>query len=354
MADCSRYPGRDAGEKIQACLDALPAGGIANARGLSGRQVVGNSIRLSHPGTVLLFGPVSTFTFADGATLDMFASEVRVQGEGQTTVFKLGNRAGVRVGTTQQPVWGWHLERVSITPAEGKSPITGLLLNNAREGSIQEVALSGFPGSAVDVGDNCYSDRAIDTRVIKNDVGYNFHGTQLNAWNIRGGTINSNRIGLNFELGAGLMQGFSLSDGVQLEANTASAIRLASGELRGLFLSQVYSELFAGQRLITLQPSSQPLRVTLLSVANSYVYSKDTPPILASSGAQDLANVTIQNVVMRHSQQDLPIAEASGSNTFIVLSDSHSYSGTGNESSAPVSAKAGAHTSIVRGNQTAR
>jgi hypothetical protein len=348
-ADCSRFAGRDAGEKIQACLNSLSSGGIADARGLTGQQVIGRSIQITHNGTVLLFGPVSSFTLADDAVIDVSATEVRVAGEGNTTVFRLGNRSAVRIGTTQQPIWGWHLERIAIMPATGKTPTAGLLLNNAREGFIDQVTLSGFPGTAVDIGDGCWSDRAIDTRVIKNDVGYNFHGDQINAWNIRGGMINSNRVGVNFELGAGLLQGFSFSDSVQMESNTSSAIRLASGELRGIFLSQVYSEIFASQKLISFEPSGQSLKVSLLSVANSYVYSKDTPPIMAATRSQDFANVKISNVVLRHSQQDLPIASASGPNSSIVLSDSHSYSGAGTESKAPLAAKAGAHIVVVRG-----
>ena len=349
MADCSRFPGRDAGEKIQACLNSLTSGGIADVRGITGQQAIGKSIQITHAGTVLLFGPVSSFTLADNATIDLLATEVRVAGEGQTTVLRLGNHSAVRIGTTQQPIWGWHIERLAIMPASGKIPTTGLLLNNAREGFIDQVTLSGFPGAAVDVGDNSYSNRAIDSRVIKNDVGYNFHGTQVNAWNIRGGMITSNRIGVNFELGTGLLQGFSFSDGVQLESNTDSAIRLASGELRGIFLSQIYSELFASQKLISVEPSGQPLKLSLLSVVNSYVYSKDSPPIMASTRPQDFANVNISNVVLRHSQQDLPIAAGRGANTSIVLSNSYSYSGTGMESKAPLVGKDGARTVVVRG-----
>jgi hypothetical protein len=347
FADCSRAAGSDAGAKIQACLDELPSGGIADARGLAGQQAIQQSIRLSHPGTILMLAPAATFTFADGTTLDISASDVHIEGAGTTSVLRLGNDSSVRIGSRQQPVWGWHLERLAIEPASGKRPAAGLLLNNAREGILREISVSGFPGRAIDVGDNCWSNRSIDNRVVKNDIGYNFHGDQLNAWNIRGGMINVNRIGLNFELAKGLLQGFSITDGVQMEGNSETAVRLASGEMRGIFLSNIYSELFHSQRLIKCDPTGD-LKILLLSVTDSYIYSRDTSPISISTRSQDIASVTITNVILRHSQRDLPIAEASGLNSFVVLSDSHSYSGEGFVSKSPILSTGGAHTTAIR------
>jgi len=347
LADCSRAAGSDAGQKIQACLDALPSGGIADARGLVGQQSIHQPVRLSHPGTVLMIAPRTTFTFADGATLDISTSDVHIEGAGATSVFRLGNGSAVRIGSHQQPVWGWSLEVLAIEPASGKHPAAGLLLNNAREGILREVSVSGFPGAAIDVGDNCWSNRSIDTKVVKNDIGYNFHGDQLNAWNIRGGMINVNRIGLNFELAKGLLQGFSITDGVQMEGNSETAVRLASGEMRGIFLSNIYSELFHSQRLIKCDPTGD-LKILLLSVTDSYIYSQDTSPISISTRSQDIASVTITNVILRHSQRDLPIAEASGLNSSVVLSDSHSYSGEGFVSKSPILSTGGAHTTAIR------
>jgi hypothetical protein len=346
--DCSRSAGSDAGAKIQACLDELNSGGIADARGFTGQQSIRQSIRLTHAGTVLMLPPGATFTFADGMTLDISASDVHIEGAGKTSKFRLGNDSSIRIGSRQQPIWGWRVERLAIEPASGKHPAAGLLLNNAREGILREVFLTGFPRAAIDVGDNCWSNRSVDTEIVKNDIGYNFHGDQLNAWNIRGGIINLNRIGLNFELGKGGLQGFSMTDGVQMESNSESAVRLASGEMRGIFLSNIYSELFASQRLIKCDSTGESLKVLLLAVTNSYIYSRDTPPISIATRSQDIANVTITNVILRHSQHNLPIAEASGVNSSLVLSDSRSYSSEEITSKSPAVATGGAHITVIR------
>lgn len=349
VVDCSRAVGNDAGAKIQACVDGLPSGGIADARGLVGQQSIRQSLRLSHAGTILLMSPGTTFTFADGATLDILASEVHIEGAGTTSILRLGNGSAVRVGSQQQPVWQWSIERLAIEPASGKRPTAGLLLNNARQGILRELSLSVFQGAAIDVGDNCWSDRSIDTEVVKSDIGYNFHGDQLNAWNVRSGIVNSNRIGFNFDLGKGLLQGFSITDGTQMEANTDTAVRLASGVIQGIFLSNIYSEIFESQRLIKTEQSEAALRLNQLSLTNSYVYSKDTPPVYIGTRPIDLANVSISNLLLRHSQRQMPVGEASGTQTSIVVAESASYSSTNDSSDNLIVSRNGARTVIVRG-----
>jgi hypothetical protein len=135
---------------------------------------------------------------------------------------------------------------------------------------------------------------------------------------------------------------------VQMESNSESAVRLASGEMRGIFLSNIYSELFSSQRLIKCDPTGESLKVLLLAVTNSYIYSRDTPPISIVTRSQDIASVTITNVILRHSQQNLPIAEASGLKSSLVLSDSRSYSSEGITSKSPAVAIGGAHITFVR------
>jgi hypothetical protein len=347
--DCSRSAGSDAGAKIQACLDELSSGGIADARGLTGQQSIRQPIRFTHAGTVLMLPPAATFTFADGMTLDISASEVHIEGAGTTSIFRLGNGSAIRIGTAQQPVWGWRLERLAIEPASGKSPSAGLLLNNAREGILREVSASGFAGSAIDVGENCWSDRSVDSRVIKNGIGYNFHGNNLNAWNIRGGLVSANRVGINLDLGTGKLQGFFISDGTQMEANTDAAIRLVSGVMQGIYLSDIYSELFESQRLIKTEEGTAGLKVNLLSITNGYVYSKDTPPVYVTTRPIDVANVSISNLLVRHSQRQLPVAEASGQQTSIVVSESASYSSTNDASEILILSRDGARATTLRG-----
>lgn len=286
---------------------------------------------------------------ADGVTLDISASNVRIEGEGATTGFRLGNGSAVRIGSRGQPIWDWRLERIDIEPAKGRTPLAGLLLIDAREGIIEQTTLTGFPGSAIDVGDNCWSNRSIDNNVVKNDIGYSFHGNELNAWNLRGGFVNSNRIGLKFDLGKGDLQGFSITDGTQMEDNKETAIALRSGEFRGLFLSNVYSELFASERLIKAEPGAAGLRLNLLSIVDTYVYSKDTPPVLIRTGPADIAIVNVSNLVLRHSQQQMAVAEAAGANTSIVVSDSISYSSTNDFAKTLTIGRGGAHVVTVRG-----
>jgi hypothetical protein len=279
---------------------------------------------------------------------------VTIEGAGATSVIRLGNKSAIRVGRSFHPVWGWRLERLSIEPTPSKDPSVGIALNNAREGILHESSVSGFSGSAIDVGDNCWSNRSIDSRIVKNDIGYNFHGTQLNAWNIRGGFINSNRIGLNFSLGNGSLQGFSISDGAQLEANTDAAIRLASGVINGIFLSDIYSELFDSQRLIRTERSEAALKISLLSITNAYVYSKNTPPICLETGTHDVVNASVFGLVVRHSQSTLPIAEVSGANTSVTVSESASVSSTGAFTEALLVNHGGAHAVTLRGGFSSR
>jgi hypothetical protein len=349
--DCSRENGNDAGQKIQACLDHLPSGGIADARGLTGTQTVAHTITLVKPGTVLLLGSSTTLTLADGVTIDLVGSNVRVEGTGTTSVIRLGNQSSIRVGSPGHPLWGWHVEKLTVNPSPGKLPIAGLMLNNARQGIIREVWISGIHGSAVDVAENCWSDRAIDSIVTENDIGYNFHGDALNAWNIRGGLINTNRIGLNFDLGSGRLQGFSISDGTQMEANKDAGIRLVSGTILGLFLSEIYSEIFESQRLIKTQQSASQLHVGQLSITNGYIYSKDTPPLYLGSRPQDTVNASISSVILYHSQRKMQIVEASGVNTSVTVSESESessvYADTSTEQLAV--SRDGARTSTMHG-----
>src|SRR5437870_6112135 len=77
VVDCARQNGSDAGEKLRACIDALPVGGgIADARGLSGSQAIAHSLVLNKQGTVLLLGSGATYTLADAATLDIISSNI--------------------------------------------------------------------------------------------------------------------------------------------------------------------------------------------------------------------------------------------------------------------------------------
>jgi hypothetical protein len=290
----------------------------------------------------------------DGAEVQITASDVRVEGFGESTLIQLGNQSAIKIGSAGNPVWGWDIVRVAIEPVPGTRPQAGLVLTDARQGYLRELQVTKFPGAAIDVGENCWSDRSIDNYVVKNDIGYNFHGSDLNAWNIRGGLINSNRVGINFELGKGKLQGFSIGNGTQLEANTDTAIRLSSGVVQGLFLSEIYAEIFKAQRLIKTEPGDSPLLLNLLSINECYVFSEETAPVYIGTRAMDVANVHISDLLVRHSVPSLPVAEGAGANTSIVVSESSSVSSTNAFTSNLVESRQGARGETLQEGKVTR
>lgn len=347
VINCAQLGEPDPGMKLETCLRKLTSGGVADARALSGNFSIAHSVTFRTGGIALLLPARSTITLQDDVTLEIAASFIRIEGIDQTTILALGSRSAIRIGQNGNPVWGWELSRLSIRPAAGRHPSTAIYLSNAREGFLQRIKVSGFSGPAIDVADNCWSDRSIESDIQENDIGFNFHGDNTNAWNVRGGMVNSNRIGINFDLGGGKVQGFSISDGTQLEANKEAAIRLQSGVILGLFLSDIYSELFNTQRLVKAEPSGQPLHLNLLSIVNAYVFSQDTPPVSVNTRAVDGAYVTVSHLLLRHSHHQLPIAEASGANTSLVVSESASTSAL-NEYSSNLIVNRGARAVTVR------
>ena len=159
----------------------------------------------------------------------------------------------------------------------------------------------------------------------------------------------SNRIGVNFDLRAGRLQGFSIADGTQMEGNKDAAILLSSGNLWGVFLSDVYSELFESQRLVKVDPHGMPLRLDLLTLTNSSVYAKDTPPISINTRPLDIANVNVSNVFLHNSQAQMAIGEASGSHSSLLISESVSNSIHDEFTDAVAIGRSGAQVSTVKG-----
>jgi len=346
VINCGLMAGPDSSAKFDTCLSRMKAGSIIDARSLSGTITVTHSLVLNTAGTVLLLPARSTVLLADGVAIDIAASYIHIEGIDQTTVLALGTGSAIRVGSAGAPVFGWEISRMAIQPAPGRHTATAIFLNNGREGILDFVKVSGFWGAAIDVGDNCWSNRFIENHIVENDIGFNFHGDNLNAWNVRGGIVASNRIGMNFDLGNGKLQGFSISDGVQMEANKNAAIRLQSGVMLGIFLSDVYCELFKTQRLVAVNPSGSPLRLSLLSIVNAYVFSDDTPPVTITTRQIDNANVNVSNLLLRHSHHQMPVAEAFGANTSLTVYESMSVS-AGNEFSSTLISNHGAHCATM-------
>lgn len=90
--DCAAFPGDDAGQKIRACLVALPDhGGIADARSLTGPQVISATVRVDRPAQLLFGAMLLTYTGADPGIahgiFDLASDDVSITGAGSATVF---------------------------------------------------------------------------------------------------------------------------------------------------------------------------------------------------------------------------------------------------------------------------
>jgi hypothetical protein len=321
VRNCAAYAGGDAGEKIAACLADLPNGGIADARGFSGSQKISRRLVIDKRGVILLLAPASEFTLEDGVTIDLTGYGSQIMGGGHTTAFLLGNGSSLRVGNATTPVTRWNLENFAVKPAEGKAPVAGIILQNAREGILSGLSVQRFSSdgaSGIEVRENCWTIRALENMVSVNDVGYRFLGTGTNAWNIRGGVIYGNRVGLLIDLGKGSAQGIFLTDSVQLE-NNQSGVWFASGTVAGAFLHDIYAETKPGQRLIVVAASGEePLHVFELRIDGGYINFMGTSPMLAHTRAVDSLEATVSNVVLTTGQK-LAVAEVIGDTAHVAV-----------------------------------
>lgn len=321
VQNCAVYAGRDAGEKIAACLADLPSGGIADARGISGAQKISRRLVIDKRGVNLLLGPASEFTLEDGVTIDLTGYASQIIGGGHTTVFLLGNGSSLRVGNSTTPVARWKLENFAVKPAEGKTPRAGIILQNAREGVLSGLSVQRFSSagaSGIEILENCWTVRSVENMVSVNDVGYRFLGTDTNAWNIRGGVVYGNHVGLLFDLGLGTAQGIFLTDSVQLE-NNQTGVWIASGTVAGIFLRDIYAEIKHGQRLIVAAASrKEPLHVLRLSIDGGYINVMGTSPVLVRTRAVDSLEATVSNLVLTTGQK-LLVAEVTGDTAHVAV-----------------------------------
>ncbi len=321
VQNCAGYPGRDAGEKIAACLASMPHGGIADARGISGAQTISRRLVIDKRGVILLFGPASEFTLADGVTIDLTGYASQIVGGGHSTVFILGNGSSVRVGNAMTPIARWKLEDFALKPAGGKTPNAGIILENAREGILQGLAVQNFSSgeaSGIKILENCWGVRAVENMVDVNDVGYRFLGSNVNAWVIRGGVIYGNKVGMLFDLGRGTAQGIDVTDGVQFE-NNQIGVWFASGTIAGTFLRDLYAEIKPKQRLVVAAASgNEPLHVLRLSIYGGYINFMGTSPVSVRARANDSVEARISNVVLTTGEK-LAVAEVSGNTAFVAV-----------------------------------
>jgi hypothetical protein len=308
---CDQYPGEDAGEKIQLCIRDLPvSGGTADARGLSGLQRISKTLVLDKRGINLLLGPGTEFILADGAYVDITGYGAVIKGGGSTTTFRAGKNSGFRIGGQTSQTTLWVLEGFKISGST--TAPSGILMQNSTAGLLKDLWISGF-ASGLDIRENCWSIRSVDTYVVEDDIGYKFSGANANAWNIRGGWIINNRTGIQIDIRDGIMQGLSITDGTQMEGNRDSAILLSSGIIDGLEISDVYAETKAGQRFLTVAGNGEsPVKIPLLAVRGGFIGSVSVIPFFFRLRNTDTLNALISNLLMVHGSSLMPVADVSG------------------------------------------
>ncbi|MBI4245123.1 MAG: right-handed parallel beta-helix repeat-containing protein [Planctomycetes bacterium] len=93
-----QFPGADAGEKIQAALADLPTtGGVVDARGLEGNQVISIQLNLNKANTKLLLGEA---TYSLSAGIRISANNVTIEGLGPgATILKVNAQSITAIDT---------------------------------------------------------------------------------------------------------------------------------------------------------------------------------------------------------------------------------------------------------------
>jgi hypothetical protein len=156
--------------------------------------------------------------------------------------------------------------------------------------------------------------------VSTNRIGLAFHGTQLNAWTIRSSLFVENDIGVLFDLGKGIAQGVSFTDGTHFEDNKRAGVLFQTGDVMEVQISNGYAELFAGQRLVELRGKGPvPIRLRGFHYQSGFIYAKDTPPFYFETGPQDLARANIRGLYYNSSTAGLRAATFDGANTIGII-----------------------------------
>lgn len=324
---CDQYPGEDAGEKIQLCIRDLPAsGGTADARGIGGVQRISKTLVLDKPGVYLLLAPGTEFILGDGAYIDLTGYGAVIRGGGVTTIFRAGKNSGFRIGNTKAQSKLWVLEGFKISGLVNTRG--GITMQNATAGVLKDLWVSGF-AIGLDVQEDCWSIRVVDTHVEENDMGYKFSGANANGWNIRGGWITNNRVGIEVDLRRGTMQGLSITDGTQMEGNRDSAIVFSSGVVDGFEIANVYVETKVGQRFLTVAGNGDsPVTIPLLLVRGGFIDPLSTVPFLLQARKMDTVNVLIADLLIVHGGNLMRVADVSG-NAHVKIENTISVSPSG-------------------------
>lgn len=139
---CDQFPGNDAGDKIANCISDLPAtGGVADAEGLQGAQMISRPLVINKP-ILLLLSPGASF--AQSASVVVESSGVYIAGNGASFVLAADSSFssplwnGGSFGT--QGRYAWQINGSNIV-------LDGLQLNGNRSNNVgaayNGIAISG-------------------------------------------------------------------------------------------------------------------------------------------------------------------------------------------------------------------
>jgi hypothetical protein len=308
------YKDLDWGGRLAACIkDLPPEGGICDDRVNGGPQVLNGQVTLAKNNVQILLN-ATTIRFKKNASIEITGLNVSIVGIGkQATTFALEAGATFRIGNANSVARKWVLQGLGIISAAGNKGGTGLSLENAREGRLQDVLVYGFgDGVGVLVGQNCWTIIFDDVNVSTNHIGLSFRGTQPNAWAIRSALFSQNAIGVLFDLGTGSGQGISFSDGTHFEGNTTSGILFQSGDLHEVSVTNAYVEIFAGQRFVELRGQGPAIRLRAFDYSGGHIYTKDQPPFHFEARQTDFVRAMIRGLSFTASSPGIPSAVFNG------------------------------------------
>jgi hypothetical protein len=311
----SQLPGSDWGTKLDACVTALPTnGGICDARDLGGPQQLNKVLAIRKDNVRILLGAASV-QMVDGAHLDVLANNFSLVGLGKlSSIFNVGTDAGIHIGNDSIIARKWHLEGFGVLAAHGRSPMSGILLRNAREGRFQSLIVDGFASSGaagILVGSNSWTVLLDDVNISANAVGISISGTGLNAWTIRSSIVVGNGIGILFDSQSGTGQGVAITDGTHFEGNRIAGIFLRSGDFQEISISSTYVEAYEKQSFVLMRGGGKALiRVRSFNFIGGHIYTHDRPPFEfdATVGAEDTITATLEQVYYRTSSPGTPAA----------------------------------------------
>ncbi len=274
---CDQFGGADAGARILACINDLPAtGGTADARGLEGAQTISATIVLNKSVTLLLGH--ATFTCSTGAAFCFTGTEKRaiiVQGSGANET----DTAGAAATSGTKFVWagsgangifkftGVENLEISDLALDGNNIANGVgmeLLNGTIDTSsvhFRRLSVSYFAGKGAKL--SASGAAAVDTSSFddvtfrSNGVGLSFESNQAVGWDLRRLRFINNTTGLETLNGGGF---HCLNCSWSSTVNPSTAAKLTSVSDNITFQNNTFEMDTGGTALTSSAPGCSGLR----------------------------------------------------------------------------------------------